>query len=137
MTRIKSFYLKTKTNPALLPKGFPKQNLNSFGSKVLVPSMYIMSDYIIPLWLIESTKNRNISLAIGQLMVVRRSVFDRVGGLSQVSNKICEDLQFARLLKDLDYTTKFISLEDQITCNMYDSFGDAFLGEFLNIRFVY
>ena len=87
-----------------------------------------MSDYIIPLWLIESTKNRNISLAIGQLMVVRRSVFDRVGGLTRVSNKICEDLQFARLLKDLDYTTKFISLEDHITCNMYDTFADAFFG---------
>ena len=92
--------------------------------------MYIMSDYIIPLWLIERTKNRNISLAIGQLMVVRRSVFDSVGGLTRVSNKICEDLQFARLLKDLDYRTEFISLEDHITCNMYESFADAFFGKF-------
>ena len=95
-----------------------------------------MSSYIIPLWLIDQTKNRNISLAIGQLMVIHKKVFRNVSGLEKVCDKICEDLQFARLLKELNYKTKFISLEDHIQCNMYDSFTDAFFGKF-NLKFIF
>lgn len=113
-------------------KGFPKQHLNSFALNLIIPSMYIMSSYIIPLWLIDSTKNRDISFAIGQLMVVRSDVFNSVGGLKQVSNRICEDLHFARLLKSYDYRTKFISMEDHVNCKMYDSFTEAFLGKIFN-----
>lgn len=89
-----------------------------------------MSSYIVPLWLIEKSSNRNASLAIGQLMVVKRETFRKVDGLSRVANKICEDLQFARLLKSLGYKTKFILMEDYVSCNMYESFKDAFIGNY-------
>lgn len=91
--------------------------------------MYIMSSCVIPLWLIKKTKSRFISLAIGQCMVVYKDVFDTVGGLEQVGNKICEDLQFARLLKTMGYKTSFICFEDYVSCNMYNSFKEGFFGE--------
>lgn len=110
--------------------GSPKQNMDSLGQKVIIPSMFIMASYIIRLAQIRETNDPDQSFAIGQLMAVKRSVFESVGGLREVGNKICEDLQFARLLKRSGFKTEFIGLERYISCNMYNSFTDAFFGRF-------
>lgn len=108
--------------------GFPHQELTSFGQRVLVPAIYLMSTFLIPMWLMDRTRTSLIALAIGQLKVYRREAFEAVGGYCSISKEVCEDVQMARLLKRSGFKIKFIDAKAFVTCNMYSGYVPAFEG---------
>lgn len=110
------------------PAGFPRQVLTSFGQRVLVPSIYLMSTYLLPMWLMDRTRSAQIALAIGQLMVFRREAFDAVGGYRSIRRQVCEDVQMARLLKRTGHRIKFVDATQHVRCQMYASYAQAFEG---------
>lgn len=108
--------------------GFPHQQLTSFGQRVLVPAIYLMGAFLLPLWLMDRTRDERIALAIGQLKVYRRKAFEAVDGYSSIRREVCEDVQMARLMKRSGYRIKFVDAKQFVTCNMYDGYWSAFQG---------
>src|SRR5579864_4070898 len=57
--------------------------------------------------------------ATGQFMLIRRDAYEAVGGHAAVFNVICEDLEFARLLKQSGRSVLLMGGDDMIATRMY------------------
>jgi hypothetical protein len=87
-----------------------------------------MGAYLLPLWLMDRTRNERIALAIGQLKIYRRKAFEAVDGYSTIRQEICEDVQMARLMKRSGHRIKFVDAKAYVACNMYSGYWAAFQG---------
>lgn len=90
--------------------------------------MYLMSTFLLPMWLIRKTNTPHISLAIGQMMMCKRDAFEKVGGYRSIRSEVCEDVQFVRLLKNSGYQVQFLDASNVVECNMYNGYWQAFYG---------
>jgi len=113
--------------------GYVRQRIASFGEMIIVPVMYIMSAFFLPLWLIPGSRVSALSFAIGQFILFRREAFDAIGGYASVAERISDDVFVAREVKRAGYRLVFLDLRDQVSCRMYDGYGAAFEGIGKNI----
>ena len=113
--------------------GYVRQDLQSFGEALIVPTTYIMSAIVMPFWLIPRTNSSMVTMAVGQMVMFRRSTFQAIGGYSSVAEQISEDVFVARAVKKAGYRTVFLDLSDHVTCRMYEGYRDSFEGIGKNI----
>lgn len=113
--------------------GYVHHQICSFGEALIVPTMYIMSAIVLPLWLIPRLQANMISFAVGQLVMFRRPAFDAVGGYESVADQISEDVFIARAVKQAGFRTIFLDLGEQVRCRMYDGYRRSFEGITKNI----
>jgi chlorobactene glucosyltransferase len=113
--------------------GYVQQELVTLGEQCIVPATYIMSAMLLPLWLISSVPIPGLSFAIGQLLVIRRSAFQAIGGYARVSDEISDDLAIARELKRAGFREVFLDIRRHVRCRMYDGYRASFHGLSKNI----
>jgi chlorobactene glucosyltransferase len=113
--------------------GYVRQRIASFGEMIIVPVMYIMSAFFLPLWLIPATRLPALSFAIGQFILFRREAFDAIGGYACVAERISDDVYVAREVKRAGFRLAFVDLRRQVSCRMYDGYAAAFEGIGKNI----
>jgi len=113
--------------------GYLHHELHTFGEKLIVPAMYLMTAFLIPLWLIPSTKRPGLSFAIGQLIMFRRTAFEAIGGYSRVSERISDDIFIVRELKKAGYRAIFLDISNYVRCRMYSGYGESIQGISKNI----
>jgi chlorobactene glucosyltransferase len=80
----------------------PRHDLGSVAERLILPcGMYLLafSQDLVRVQSPESTE----AVATGQFMLVRRSVYELLGGHAAVRTEICEDLALARLFKRQGY----------------------------------
>lgn len=70
----------------------------------------------------------------GQVIVLRRSALDDVGGFAAVSNTILEDVALARLLKAKGHRLRLVDGRGLVATRMYGSFGEICRGFGKNAR---
>jgi len=116
-----------------LLSGYVHQDLGSLGEAIVVPATYLMSAFILPLWLIPATKSPALSFGIGQLMLVRRRAFDAVGGEAAVATSISDDVAFSRAVKAAGFRTVFLDAGAHVRCRMYEGYAAAVEGFSKNI----
>ncbi|MBN1685772.1 MAG: glycosyltransferase [Spirochaetales bacterium] len=116
-----------------LVSGYLNHELETFGEKLIVPAMYIMTAFLMPLWLIPSTKTPAFSFAIGQLIMFKRSAFEAIGGYSAVSERISDDIFIVRELKKAGYRAIFLDISDYVSCRMYTGYTESMNGISKNI----
>jgi chlorobactene glucosyltransferase len=112
---------------------FPRQIIGSFGEAVVVPGMYMITSFFMPVWLIPKTKSAKLSFAIGQFVIGRASVYRAMGGYEQIKSSLVDDISMARNIKTAGFKTLFLDGEDHIECRMYHSYREAFGGLVKNI----
>lgn len=100
----------------------------SFGEKIIVPALYVMTVLFLPLFLVYYSKMPIFSFAIGQLIFAKREVFDRIGGFEELRSEIVEDMALARKVKEYGFKTIFIDAKNYISCRMYKNYMDGFMG---------
>ncbi|HVP19845.1 MAG TPA: glycosyltransferase family 2 protein [Spirochaetia bacterium] len=108
--------------------GYVFQELETLGELFIVPTTYIMSAIVLPLWLIGVTHAPGLSFAIGQLIVFRRRAFDAIGGYAAVSGQISDDVAIARELKKAGYREVFLDMRRHVRCRMYSGYRSSFNG---------
>jgi chlorobactene glucosyltransferase len=69
-----------------------------------------------------------IAIANGQYMLIRREVYDAVGGIARVKEKIAEDLEFAQVVKSADYYLYIAEGMHLVSVRMYTNFGEIWEG---------
>jgi len=118
------------------------QELATLGESVLVPVMYLMTAVIMPIWMVTVPRASLFSFAIGQLVVIRREIYRKVGGYEAISHEINDDIAMARLVRRAGFRSIFLDARRQVRCRMYRGFRDSIkgltrsIGEFLNRRLV-
>ncbi len=95
---------------------------------LLFPVMYLATSFLLPLWLFRHSRTYMFSHAIGQYFCVRSQVLKETDGFEPVRDKINEDIQMARYLKDEGFSQVFLDAKDHLSGNMYDSMSHARMG---------
>src|SRR5499427_1690325 len=76
----------------------PRHELGSVAERLIIPCGLYILGFSKDQARIQAPESEE-ALCTGQFMLVRRSAYQRVGGYAQVRDSICEDLDFALLLK--------------------------------------
>jgi chlorobactene glucosyltransferase len=113
--------------------GYVGQELLTFGEITTVPIMFLMTGFVIPMFLNRFIKLGYFSAAVGQYIVMRSKVFKDIGGYSNIRSKTTEDVYLSRYVKDKGYKTEFLDMEKQVRCRMYNGYGAAIHGIGKNI----
>ena len=113
--------------------GYVQQEMGTLGEQCIVPATYIMSAMLLPLWLIAALPMPSLSFAIGQLLVIRRSAFNAIGGCERVRGEITDDLAMVRELKRAGFKQVFLDIRRHVRCRMYDGYRASFQGLSKNI----
>jgi chlorobactene glucosyltransferase len=96
----------------------PRQQLKSFAERLILPCGLILLSFVQYLHRAQGRSESAVT-ATGQFMLVRRAAYDAVGGHAAVSSAICEDLEFARRLKQTRYAVLLMDGGDVVSARMY------------------
>ena len=113
--------------------GYISQKMKTFGEQITVPLMYLLTSFVMPLFLNKITHWNITSIAIGQYILIKKNVLESVGGYQSMKNVISEDVVLARLVKKYGYKTVFIDCKQASSCRMYNNYRESVQGLSKNI----
>jgi chlorobactene glucosyltransferase len=108
--------------------GYAHHTTHSLGENLIVPSLYLNTTLLLPLWLVQTTREPLFAFAIGQFAVFRTSTFREMNGYESVKQKITEDIYIAREMKKRGYKVLFLDEKRQCRCRMYNGLRQAVNG---------
>lgn len=122
-----ALYKMQRTNTEALSV-FPTQIMNSVGEYFIVPLMNWLLLSFLPLKQVYKSKKISFVAANGQFMMFKRDVYFSLGGHESIKNKVVEDMEFARMLKQRGFSIITALGYDTVYCRMYSGFDEAFNG---------
>lgn len=112
--------------------GYIYQKLKTFGEKVTVPAMYLLT-VALPLYLNDILKSPKFATAIGQYIGIKKESFLAIGGYESIKGITTEDMYLARRMKECGYKTGFFDFSRAASCRMYGNGKEALQGIGKNI----
>jgi len=110
----------------------PRQELGSFAERLVMPcGLYLMAFYQ-DLGRLQSRAGKDAT-ATGQFMLVRRALYEAVGGHAAVRNAICEDVSLARLIKRAGGRVALHDGREAISARMYTGWRSLWEGVAKNL----
>ncbi len=116
-----------------LVSGYLRQSFGCFGETVVVPAMYILTIFGLPLGLVTRTKSPALSHAIGQFLLFRTDTYRACGGYAAVRDQVSEDVRMARLVKRSGGRVYFADFAPSVSVRMYRGFANALSGLSKNV----
>ncbi len=120
-----------------LVSGFPRQEVLTWGEKLLVPFFSWVMYSFMPLALAYRVKRPALACAIGQMLLIRRAAYYESGGHQAVRSSIPEDLALARRFAARGYRWRMMEVVHLISCRMYRSGREAYAGFAKNLFAVF
>jgi chlorobactene glucosyltransferase len=132
-TLIQSDTLKTIVTTLMgeqadLLTGFPRQEVHTWGERLLVPFFSWAFLCFIPLALAYKLRLPFLSIAVGQMMLFRREAYLAIGGHESVSSSVVDDMGLARKIKAEGLRWRVSYIADLVSCRMYHSSREAIDG---------
>jgi chlorobactene glucosyltransferase len=112
---------------------WPRQEVLTWGERLVVPLIYWAFIAFLPLGLAYHTRITALTVAIGQFMLIRRVAYNRVGGYAAIRNHTADDLALARRVKAAGLRWLALDGGNRVSCRMYTSFRQAFQGVSKNL----
>jgi chlorobactene glucosyltransferase len=105
----------------------PCMVLASPGERLIMPIVVLgISTFYHPVF-VNNPRNPT-AIANGQYILVRRAVYDAVGGIDTVRDAIGEDLEFGKLVKRSGYRLWLTNGQDLMRVRMYQNFVEVWEG---------
>jgi chlorobactene glucosyltransferase len=117
--------------------GFPRQEVRSWGEKLIVPFFSWVVLNFFPLAIAYQLNFSILSSAVGQFMLFRREAYQAIGGHESVSDSIVEDLSLVRRIQSARLRWRMVYVTDLISCRMYHSGQEAIDGFTKNLFAVF
>lgn len=108
--------------------GFPRQEVHSWGERLLVPFFSWAILCFIPLGVAYRLRLPALSSGVGQMMLFRREAYEAIGGHERLGLSIVDDLMLTRRIKEAGLRWRVSYIADLITCRMYRNSREAFRG---------
>jgi hypothetical protein len=80
---------------------------------------------------------RTVAAANGQFLLVRRDVYEKIGGHQAVKGAVLEDVELAALVKRRKLGLRFRSAPEAVSARMYRSFGAMWQGWTKNLALLF
>ncbi len=107
---------------------FPRQEVLTWGERLIVPNMAWGVFCYIPVRLAQQIHSPMLTMTIGQFMLFRRSTYDAIGGFEAVRDNIVDDVALGRMIADQGYEWRLLNGTRFVTCRMYRNFSQAING---------
>lgn len=108
--------------------GFPRQEMHTWGERLLVPFFTWAFYCFNPLGITYSLRLPALCDAVGQMMLFRRQAYQAIGGHDSIRASIIDDLALARRIKAAGLRWRVAYIADLIHCRMYRGGREAFNG---------
>jgi len=105
----------------------PRHHLESFAERLILPCGLYLLGFSQDIGRIQAPGSGEV-LATGQFMLLRRATYERAGGWATVRGEICEDLEFARLLKRLGCRVLMLDGSELLATRMYTGWSTLWPG---------
>src|SRR5208337_704115 len=113
----------------------PKQEVHTVAERALMPVIFAELATTFPPKEVSDTASP-IAAANGQYLLIRREVYDAVGGHAAVATTILEDVELAKRVKRAGYKLRF-RLSDVVSTRMYRSFPQMWEGWTKNLALLF
>jgi len=110
----------------------PRLICKTFWEKVIQPIVGGLILLVCPPFLANDPKSK-IAFAMGPFILIRKKVFDKVGGYQKIRDKITDDVELARIVKQSGFKITLINGQDALYLRMYRNFKDLWMGWSKNI----
>lgn len=100
----------------------PRQRTGGFAERLLMPLLHLSYVAWLPMPLIHLTRDPRVLAANGQLLLIRRSALEAVGGWAAVRTSLVDDMALCRTVKSSGRRVVFADGHAMADCRMY---GDA------------
>jgi hypothetical protein len=114
----------------------PEQEVVSFAERILMPLVFADLVRTYPPERVNDPQDRAVA-ANGQYILVRRKVYEQLGGHRCVADKLLEDVELARNFKVSDHRIRFRFGGDMVRTRMYRSFSAMWEGWTKNLALLF
>jgi len=125
---INSLIFRTENGDLSLLSIFTNQVMQSVGEKLTVPLMHFILINLLPLRLVRASDNPAFSAASGQCMFFKASNYHDFQWHERVKNKIVEDVEIMKLVKQEGFKTEALLANNLIYCRMYKNLNESING---------
>jgi glycosyltransferase involved in cell wall biosynthesis len=112
---------------AVLVSFSPEQLMEKWYEKALIPYVYCRLGSRFP-YADVNDAHKELAAANGQFLMIRRDVYDSVGGHASIANEVLEDVELAKRVKSTGQCIWFGSGQGIVQVRMYRSFGAMWEG---------
>ncbi|RME08185.1 MAG: glycosyltransferase [Anaerolineae bacterium] len=116
-----------------LVTAFPREEVKTWGEKLIVPIMAWGIMAFLPLRLAYRFALPGLSVSIGQFMLFRRQAYERIGGFAAVRAERVDDVALGRRIIRHGLRWRLMDGGDHVRCRMYRGFWEAVDGFSKNI----
>jgi len=106
---------------------FPCYELCTPAERIIMPVAFMGITNLYPAHRVNDPDSK-VAIANGQYILIRREVYDAVGGIQRVKDKIAEDLEFAEVVKREGYNLRIAEGMHLMSVRMYTSLGEIWEG---------
>lgn len=107
---------------AALLSGVPRQRMESFGERLIVPLIHFVLLGFLPLDAMRRSTHAGFGAACGQLLAVMRSPYLEAGGHAALTGKVHDGIALARALRSAGHGTDLADFTPVASCRMYRGF---------------
>ena len=97
----------------------PRQVTGSFFERLMIPRLHLSYVAWLPMPLIYRTSDPRVLAANGQLLMIRRSALEAVGGWTRVRAALVDDMALCRAVKQSGGRVVFADGDQMAECRMY------------------
>ncbi|MEL6342615.1 MAG: glycosyltransferase family 2 protein [Myxococcota bacterium] len=106
----------------------PRQITITPPEQIVLPLLHLTYTAWLPLPLIHLTQDPRVLAANGQILAVRRSAYDMIGGFASVKTEVVDDMAFCRRMKSAGGRVRFADGYQISSCRMYTSTQEIWEG---------
>ena len=106
----------------------PRQEMQSFWEKLVVPLIYFILLCYLPLKLVYASPAPSLCFANGQFLMFRRKMYKEISGHSSVRTNLVEDVGLCKAVKRQAGKVLSYNGMETVSCRMYRSFAEVWQG---------
>jgi hypothetical protein len=125
LARMTAFLEKSR---AALISGIPRQKTGTLLERLVIPLTHFVLLGLVSLDGMRNTRKPNYSAGCGQLMMVRRDLYFKMGGHTAIRESLHEGIKLPRAFRFVGLSTDLFDATDVATCRLYQSGGDLWRG---------
>lgn len=107
---------------------FARQITVSLHERMMVPFANYFLLTFLPLGLVLKSKNPLFCTAIGQFMMFKKEVYEKIGGHESVKKEILEDIHISKQVKRNGFRFMVFDGKNNFYCRMYKNLGEVIKG---------
>lgn len=114
--------------PSDVVTAVPRQVTGSFAERLMMPLLHLVYLSWLPVLLVRLLQHPSLLAANGQILAVRRTTYDELGGFESVRTEVVDDMAFCRRAKRRGHRVLFADGDAMARCRMYAGGRDLWAG---------